>query len=369
MEFILSLLAGLQKDFLRSFMSILLAYPIAYVHRLISITFTEKNPASFKAKHLLSFFGGIYICLFCIGANRIWNSFICSIVSYAIVLYGGKGAPKLTFLWCMSYLSVCSIYWMYEDSSNNNFRVIMSSACQMMLTVRLTMFAYDICEPFPMSGDKTISLAVSSKTMPTLLEFFGFVYFPSTILTGPNFSFKDYIDFTEMRMFNDKHCGGRLPPSSLSASARKFFTGFLFVPITILSLYYPMDLIITEDYLKMSAIQRFAYMWLFMFFYRSKYYFIWILTEGSASLCGLNYNGLEEDGETPKWDRLKNVDFFGIEFAQNISMINSSWNITVTRWLKNYIYLRVRPGEKPNLWNTLATYLTSAFWHVCSWIR
>ena len=40
------------------------------------------------------------------------------------------------------------------------------------------------------------------------------------------------------------------------------------------------------------------------------------------------------------------------------------WNHMIHLWLKNYVYVRTLvPGKKPGLWNNLATFIVSAFWH------
>jgi len=64
-------------------------------------------------------------------------------------------------------------------------------------------------------------------------------------------------------------------------------------------------------------------------------------------------------------DRASNVDILSLEFAQNFKGITDSWNKKTNLWLKNYVYLRLTPPNgKPSGFVTLATYMTSAFWHV-----
>jgi hypothetical protein len=64
------------------------------------------------------------------------------------------------------------------------------------------------------------------------------------------------------------------------------------------------------------------------------------------------------------WDRLMNVNPWGVETAQNTRAYLGNWNINTNNWLRNYVYLRVTPrGKKPGFRASMATFVTSAFWH------
>lgn len=97
---------------------------------------------------------------------------------------------------------------------------------------------------------------------------------------------------------------------------------------------------------------------------RMKYYGVWSLSEGACVLCGIGYNGLDPATNRAKWDRLTNIKPWEIETAQNARAYLGFWNINTNHWLRNYMYLRVTPkGKKPGFRATLATFVTSAFWH------
>jgi len=97
---------------------------------------------------------------------------------------------------------------------------------------------------------------------------------------------------------------------------------------------------------------------------RMKYYGVWSLAEGSCILSGIGYNGVDPATGRAKWDRLTNINPWEIETAQNTRAYLNNWNINTNQWLRNYMYLRVTPkGKKPGFRATLATFVTSAFWH------
>jgi len=39
--------------------------------------------------------------------------------------------------------------------------------------------------------------------LPSLLEFYGWVYFFPSLLVGPKIEFKDYLSFVDLSLFND----------------------------------------------------------------------------------------------------------------------------------------------------------------------
>ena len=97
---------------------------------------------------------------------------------------------------------------------------------------------------------------------------------------------------------------------------------------------------------------------------RTKYYAVWALSEGACILSGIGYNGINPKTGRVDWDRLQNVSPWGVEFAQNSRAYLGYWNINTNNWLRSYIYLRVTPkGKKPGFRASMATFVTSAFWH------
>jgi len=97
---------------------------------------------------------------------------------------------------------------------------------------------------------------------------------------------------------------------------------------------------------------------------RMKYYGVWSLTEGACILSGIGYKGVNPKTGRADWDRLCNVKPLEIELAQNTRAYLGFWNINTNNWLRNYMYLRVTPrGKKPGFRASMATFVTSAFWH------
>ena len=97
---------------------------------------------------------------------------------------------------------------------------------------------------------------------------------------------------------------------------------------------------------------------------RFKYYAVWSLSEGACILAGLGYNGVDPVTGKVSWDRLQNINPWGVELAQNSRAYLGNWNMNTNKWLRFYIYLRVTPrNKKPGFRASMATFVTSAFWH------
>jgi lysophospholipid acyltransferase len=94
-----------------------------------------------------------------------------------------------------------------------------------------------------------------------------------------------------------------------------------------------------------------------------KYYFVWKISEGTCVLSGLAFNGYAAHGQT-RWDRVINIRIMDYELAESPRAALDSWNIGTSRWLRNYVYLRlVSPDKKSTLMATVATFAASAIWH------
>lgn len=139
--------------------------------------------------------------------------------------------------------------------------------------------------------------------------------------------------------------------------------GWILLYVGFSSWYYK-DLVLGETYMEYSFLRRVWILQMLCFTARLKYYGVWTLTEGACILTGLGYNGVDPKTGHVDWNRLQNVNAWGVETAQNSRAYLENWNMNTNKWLRNYIYLRVTPkGKKPGFRASLATFTTSAFWH------
>lgn len=154
-------------------------------------------------------------------------------------------------------------------------------------------------------------------------------------------------------------------PRSGTPAAWKAAAGLLWIFLFLkFSGWYTTELMVGEGLLRYGFLRRVWMLHMFGFTARLKYYGVWALTEGACILSGLGYKGIDPKTGSVKWNRLQNVNPWGLETAQNSRGYLENWNINTNHWLRNYMYLRVTPkGKKPGFRASMATFVTSAFWH------
>eukprot|EP00163_Fabomonas_tropica_P019340 TRINITY_DN3393_c3_g1_i5.p1 TRINITY_DN3393_c3_g1~~TRINITY_DN3393_c3_g1_i5.p1 ORF type:complete len:271 (+),score=50.94 TRINITY_DN3393_c3_g1_i5:89-901(+) len=203
--------SGFPIDKLRVLVCLLLAYPMGIVHRRI--------PGS-TAKHLFSIIGGCSFAYFTVG-YQIYHSFVTSLVTYFILAIAPKKIGyQIVFVFAMGWLSAAHIYRMITDYGG---WTLDATGPQMVLTVKLTSFAFNVYDGSKKEGEATPrQKTMSVKEMPSLLEFFGYVYWYAGFLAGPSCEFQDYKTFVDRTCF--KETKGEVP-SSYGAAFKSFAIG------------------------------------------------------------------------------------------------------------------------------------------------
>ena len=156
----------------------------------------------------------------------------------------------------------------------------------------------------------------------------------------------------------------KIPQSSRPATIKAIIgLGWIFLFLK-LSSWYNVERVLADEYKQHGLIRRIFILHMLGFTSRLKYYGVWYLTEGACILSGMGYKGVDPKTGRVQWDRLQNVNPWGIETAQNTRAYLANWNMNTNNWLRNYMYLRVtRKGKKPGFRASLATFITSAIWH------
>jgi len=345
---------GFPADQLKYVLCMLLTYPAAFVYKGLP----RNNPA---LKHIFNIVLSISFTIFCLGPFAWLHSFFTALVAYLILIVVPHGtAHKVVFAWVLGYMSVSHIYRQWVDYMGWTLDF---TTMQMVLTLRLTSFAYNYYDgnnPNATAEQKKRSI----KTLPGILEYYGFVYFFCSYLAGPAIEISEYQNHINGKMFDDKYCQGKIPSTIVPALKSLFKAFVLYLPVTFLSASYPMAYLISEEFLLHAPVwEKIIRVYFHPTLCRFKYYYAWSLTEGACNACGIGYNGVDKNGN-PLWDRGSNVDVLAVEMAPNMRSVTTYWNMKTGDWLKNYVYLRLTPeGSKPSFFSTVATYSVSAFWH------
>ncbi|KAI9826824.1 MAG: lysophospholipid acyltransferase [Thelocarpon impressellum] len=211
---------------------------------------------------------------------------------------------------------------------------------------------------------------VTGAQMVMVMKFF----FPS-LFAGPAFDYVEYQRWIETTMFDvppgtdptmkPRTRKQRKIPRSGTPATLKAITGLLWILAFLkFSSWFSTELVLSDQYLQYGLLRRVWILHMFGFTARLKYYGVWALTEGACILSGLGYKGVDPKTGRVQWDRLQNVAPWPLETAQNTRAYLENWNMNTNNWLRNYMYLRVTPkGKKPGFRASMATFVTSAFWH------
>lgn len=311
------------------------------------------------------------------GVCEIYSGFrtllISSSFTYLITKYLKSDLmPFINFIFVMGHLAFNHIHLQFFNDYDTS--KIDISGAQMVLCMKLTGFAWNVYDGYrPQEELSSLQKAKAIREHPSLLNFVSYAFFYPSLLTGPSFEYRDYEQWLNNEMFNDlpeSKKPGRTRKRNIPRSGRVSFYRVLQGIAWLMvwqkgSEFIVPDYVFTQEYThSKSFIYKIGYLLALSFFYRLKYYAAWTISEASCILTGLGYNGYDKETQTIQWNRVQNIDIFGVETAQNIHHVLSSWNQNTNNWLKNYVYLRVTPkGQKPGFRATLATSLTSAFWH------
>ncbi|KAG9892195.1 MBOAT family protein-like protein, partial [Aureobasidium melanogenum] len=213
------------------------------------------------------------------------------------------------------------------------------------------------------------------RKLPSLLDYAGFVFFFPSLFAGPAFDYVDYRRWIETTMFElppgvdpskapPTRKQRKIPRSGTPAAWKAAFGLLWILAFLQFSGYYYTDFLLSDGYKQYGLLRRIWVLHMLGFTARMKYYGVWSLTEGACILSGIGYKGIDPKTGKADWNRLQNVKPLEIEFAQNSHAYLGNWNINTNMWLRNYVYLRVTPkGKKPGFRASMATFVTSAFWH------
>lgn len=356
---------GSGPDEIKLIACFLISYPLAGLLKRVP----DDKP------YLKNVFSIVTTLFFLVGLFNLWGGLAIvlfdAIAVYLIAAYvEGPFMPWIGFVLLMAHMSVSHIYRAGDPGS---FDI---TGAQMVMLMKLSSFCWSVWDgkqdPKDLNDwqkDRAI------RSMPSLLDYAGFVSFFPGFMVGPAFDYADYRRWLETTMFDlpegtdpskaPPTRGKRRIPRSGTPAMYKMVVGLLWI-FTHLQLhaYFNPAFVLSRKFSHMNFFMRVFHVYMMNVVERMKYYGAWTLTEGSCIMAGIGYKGVDPKTGKPNWDRLTNIRPWGIEGAQNAHAYLGNWNINTNHWLRNSVYLRVTPkGKKPGFRATLATFLASAFWH------
>ena len=351
---------GFPPDQLKIILVLFGAFPLGLLHTSL--------PGR-HARHAFSAIAGVIMAQFVYGT--VWaHTLVCALAAYALMWADPRRAPRRVFVMLMAYLSIGHILRMREDSMEYKLDI---TGPLMLLTIKLSSLAYNVADGLALGGaasdtkvhPKVLArrAAVALPALPSLLEFFGFVYCFGTFFVGPAFEMREYLDATARTYLG----GDVLPAHRLGPVARKLGLGALFLALfALISPGFDASTLATAERLAVPWPSRFAHMLACVYITRWRYYAGWYLAEASCVFMGFGFvrqqtgreavKKEEEQAAEPCWDGVCNVRWEKVDWPESVKSLVDNWNMCTQQWLAHYVYART--GN-----SLLITYGTSAFWH------
>ncbi|KAK8034808.1 Lysophospholipid acyltransferase [Apiospora rasikravindrae] len=364
----LSGVVGASPDELKLIFSFLLSYPLAGILKRVP----DARPAY---KNIYS----ISVCIFYLVGlfdlwDGLWHILLSAAVTYALA-YFLRGSPYMPWMGFVFLMGHTAVNQLRRQFANNPADVDITGA-QMVMVMKLSAFCWNVADG-TLPEDQLSDFQKDRKIveLPSLLDYAGFVLFFPSFMAGPPFDYNEYKRWVDCTMFDvptNVDPAKRPPtrkkrkiPRSATPAMWKAAGGLLWIGAFVkFSAWFDWKFILADGFMSYSIVHRIFYLHMVGVTARLKYYGVWSLTEGACILSGLGYKGIDPKTGRVSWDRLQNINPWGVESAQNSRAYLENWNMGTNKWLRYYIYLRVTPrNKKPGFRASLATFTTSAFWH------
>ena len=328
-----------------------------------------------SVKHLFTGLLGL-LAGYCVVGNGVMHVGISATVVFYVGRWGNrKWMGIFVWIWSVGYLAMGHVWRQVMDPKGweLDFTILM-----MVAVVKQVGFIYSVMDGEKMKKDKDarlhkeqrvheyfLSLAVH--TYPSFLEYMSYIFFYATFLVGPPFDFRHFQKFMDGSLFRESNL--KEVPSSILPTLQVVGYALIAYFFYAQAAYFPVlnGYVLTDEFLvHTSFAYRIGYLLIALTLVRCRYYFVWFMAEAAAVSSGISFNGVK-DG-VPRWDKLTNSNVLLIEFGRSFPEILSGWNINVSLWLKDYVYLRV---ETPKIFSfmgdknfaNLVTKMVAAIWH------
>ncbi|KAI9401350.1 hypothetical protein POPTR_001G110100v4 [Populus trichocarpa] len=351
----MALAIGVSVPVLRFLLCFVATIPVSFTHRFVPSLF---------GKHLYAALSGAFLSYLSFGFSSNLHFLVPMLLGYLSMVLFRPYCGILTFLSGFGYLIGCHMYYMSGDAWKEGG--IDATGALMVLTLKVISCAMSYNDGLL----KEEELREAQKKnrlieLPSFIEYVGYCLCCGSHFAGPVFEMKDYLEWTERKGIWAPTEKGPAP-SPFGATIQALLQATVCMALYLYLIpHFNISGLNGPAYQEWGFWKRLSYQFMSGFTARWKYYFIWSISEAAVIISGLGFSGWTDTSPSkPKWDRAKNVDILGVEFAKSSVQLPLVWNIQVSTWLRHYVYDRlVQKGKKPGFFQLLATQTTSAVWH------
>nr|KIR50417.1 lysophospholipid acyltransferase [Cryptococcus bacillisporus CA1280] len=364
----LSKVVGAPTDQLKLIFSLLVAFPLGSI-------FVRLPSAHPNVAHLFSIaISTVFLApLLGLGEGMLHMLF-SSLGTYVIVnSMRGKSMPWVVFAFVMGHLLFNHIKRSVLELPASTIEI---TGSQMVLVMKLSTFAWNIHDGGVKEDELDANQLETRLTeIPSLVAFLGYCFFFPSVLVGPSFDYATYDALIHKRLYSSPPPGSS--PEQAKATKRRIPYGrkrvaylHLVIGLFFLGVYalygdkYSYENVLNPIWTGWGWTRKLGFVQLAGLLARTKYYAVWSLSEGACILTGIGFNGYDHKTGRTLWNRVRNINIKGIETAESFKILFDSWNCRTNVWLRDVVYKRVtKKGKKPGFKESMATFLTSAFWH------
>ncbi|KAH8521878.1 hypothetical protein Peur_040484 [Populus x canadensis] len=346
---------GVSVPVLRFLLCFVATIPVSFTHRFVPSLF---------GKHLYAALSGAFLSYLSFGFSSNLHFLVPMLLGYLSMVLFRPYCGILTFLLGFGYLIGCHVYYMSGDAWKEGG--IDATGALMVLTLKVISCAMSYNDG--LLEEEELREAQKKNRLielPSFTEYVGYCLCCGSHFAGPVFEMKDYLEWTERKGIWAPTEKGPAP-SPFGATIQALLQATVCMALYLYLIpHFNISGLNSPAYQEWGFWKRLSYQFMSGFTARWKYYFIWSISEAAVIISGLGFSGWTDTSPSkPKWDRAKNVDILGVEFAKSSVQLPLVWNIQVSTWLRHYVYDRlVQKGKKPGFFQLLATQTTSAVWH------
>lgn len=313
---------------------------------------------------------GLFFGYFCFGMQAIHLGGLPALCYIVMRTQDPHSMQRMVLVVALVYLSCIHLHRQMYDYGSYTLDI---TGPLMVITQKVTSLAFSLHDGLARREDE---LSADQKyhvvrKMPTLLEYFSYVFHFQVLMCGPVIFYRDYIDFINGHTFLkhpppssgplDNNSNSRkvvLEPSSYLVVFKKVVCSAL-CALLFLNLIpsFPIQRVKEPEFLEdFSFHSKMMYLAITTTICRFKYYHAWLLADAICNASGLGFNGYDAKGRA-RWDLISNVDVLKFEFGLSLRDSIEQWNKGTTRWLRMLVY------ERAPRFRTVLTYALSALWH------
>ncbi|RYR77208.1 hypothetical protein Ahy_A01g001663 [Arachis hypogaea] len=379
----------------------------------VPLSFLWRIVPGLLPKHLYSTGIGVSLSYIFFGLSSNMHFLVLIMVGYSFLLLLRPRCGILTFFLGFGYLIGCHVYYMSGDDTVYDFLTVIEghvyhvsdieggNSVVLLTYIYIWLWGLNGVDPEDHllllkeeEGLREAQRKYRLTKLPFLVEYIGYCLCCMTHFAGSVFEMKDNLDWTEGKGIWSKEAK-RPSPLPYGATIRALIQAdFCMALYLYLVPYFPLSRFTEPIYQEWAFWKKFGYQYMsgFTACWKSFYYHLWSWLVNSSP-------------PKPRWDRAKNVDILGVEFAKSSVVIPTVWNIQVSTWLRRCdrtkpifqkfgmkldlvkldseyeivkillcyrlyfaldVYERlVQSGKKPGFFQLLATQTISAIWHNC----